>query len=174
MTVLAAPRKNVIALVPASRIWVIVCLALSVPMVAVTIALADDRAQTVVVIAAEAVFYGGIMLLVLRRGIADPPEPLAVSQAELPPVASIWPQVAVYGSLAAAAYAGLTYWGLAQRPQEVVGVGIALAAPAITGFQYSRARRMERDLHGELYVTQFGWRKKNRRAYVVRPGPGGR
>lgn len=174
MTVLAAPRKNVIALVPASRIWAFVCLALAVPMVAVTVALADDQAQAAVIIAAEAVFYGGIMMLVLRRGMGDPPAPLAVSRAELPPVTSIWPQVAVYGSLAAAVYAGLTYWGLAQHPQSVVSVGIALAAPAVTWFQYSRARRIERDLHGELYVTQFSWRKKNRRAYVVRSEPADR
>jgi hypothetical protein len=53
----------------------------------------------------------------------------------------------------------------------VVSVGIALATPAITWFQYSRARRMEHDLRGELYVTQLAWRKKDRVAYVVRPGP---
>jgi endonuclease/exonuclease/phosphatase (EEP) superfamily protein YafD len=171
MTVLAAPRKSVVALVPTSRIWAIVCLALAIPMVAVTIALANDKTQTVVIIAGEAIAYAGIMLLALRRGIADPPEPIAVSRAELPPVMTIGRQVGVYGSLLAAGYAGLTYWGLAQHPQSVFSVGIALATPAITWFQYSRARRMEHDLRGELFVTQFGWRKKDRPAYVVRPGP---
>ncbi|MGI8445930.1 MAG: hypothetical protein ACR2MP_01845 [Streptosporangiaceae bacterium] len=138
MTVLAAHRKNVIALVPASRIWAIVCLALAVPMVTVTVALASDKAQAAVVIAGEAVFYAAIMLFVLRRGTMDQPAPRPVSRAELPPVTSIWRQVAVYGSLAAALYAGLTWWGLAQHPQSVASVGIALAAPALTWFQYSR------------------------------------
>jgi hypothetical protein len=106
MTVLAAPRKSVVALVPASRLWAIVCLALAIPMVAVTIALANDKTQTVVIIAGEAIAYAGIMLLALRRGSADPPEPIAVSRAELPPVMTIGRQVGVVG------YAGLTYWGL--------------------------------------------------------------
>ena len=145
MTVLAAPRKNVIALVPASRVWAIVCLALAVPMVTVTIALANDKAQAVVVIVGEAVFAAAAHVdLAAGRGVRQP---------------------------GGGPLRGPYVLGPGATPQSVTSVGIALAAPALTWFQYSRARRMERDLHGELYVTQFGWRKKNRPAYVVRSEP---
>jgi hypothetical protein len=168
---LAGSRKTVVALVPASRALTILALALAVPMVAVAIALANDKAMTAAVIGAVALAYAGIQLFLLRSGIADPLAPSAVSRAELPPVVTTRRQVALYGILLAVGYATITYWGLAQHPQSVASVGIALAAPAASWYQYRRARRTERELHGELYVTQFGWRKKNRPAYLVRSEP---
>lgn len=171
MTVLAAPRKTVIALVPASRAMAILALILAAPMAAVTIALATDRVMAASLIAGAAVVYAGIHLLMLRSGIADPPPPAAVSRAELPRVITTQRQLVLYGTLLAVLYSVFTYWSLAHPAQPATSVGIALAAPAQSWFQYRRALRMERDLQGELYVTQFGWRKKNRRAYVVRPQP---
>src|SRR5450755_3834823 len=152
MTVLAAPRKTVIALVPTSRAMAILALILAVPMAAVTIVLATDRVMA-------------------ASGIADPPPPAAVSRAELPRVITTQRQLVLYGTLLAVLYSVFTYWSLAHPAQPATSVGIALAAPAHIWFQYRRALRMERDLQGELYVTQFGWRKKNRPAYVVRLQP---
>jgi hypothetical protein len=171
MTVLAAPRKTVIALVPTSRAMAILTLILAVPMVAVTIVLATDRVMTASIIAGATVVYAGIHLLMLRSGIADPPPPASVSQAERPQVVTTQRQLVLYGTLLAVLYSVVTYWSLAHPSQPVTSVGIALAAPAGSWFQYRRALRMEHDLQGELYVTQFGWRRKNRPAYVVRSEP---
>jgi hypothetical protein len=171
MTVLAAPCKTVIALVPASRAMAILTLILAVPVVAVTIVLATDRVMAASIIAGAAVIYAGIHLLVLRSGIADPPPPTAVSRAELPRIVTIQRGLVLYGTLLAVLCSAATYWSLAQPSQAATPVGIIVAVLAASWFQYRRALRMERDLQGELYVTQFGWGKKNRPAYVVRSEP---
>jgi hypothetical protein len=171
MTVLAAPRKTVIALVPASRAMAILTLILAVPMVAITLVLAADRVMAASIIVGAAVVYAGIHLLMLRSGIADPPPPTAVTRAELPRVSTTQRQLVLYGTMLAVLYSVVTYWSLAHPAQPATLVGFALAAPAQSWFQYRRALRMERDLQGELYVTQFGWRKKNRPAYVIRSAP---
>jgi hypothetical protein len=58
---------------------------------------------------------------------------------------------------------------VAHPAQPPTSVGIVLAAPHRSRYQYRRALRTERDLHGELYMPQFAWRKKSRRAYLVQP-----